>query len=181
MRHRHQAAQQADWRLLCSPTQGRHGDSRAELLDGTRVTTLMDGIWICRANRIFEWILGSRSDLPTLRFMLSKSHGCKAQVLRSTTTRLTMNLRCHPFSKVWSTIRVYIKSYVFSFLLFYFAIDLWHLSMGDMRPLRKKGILVEWSVHSKKEYNDSTNESTDRNTYTGFRITYTYHDQVLIP
>ena len=26
---------------------------------------IMDGIWICRANRIFYGILGSRSDLPT--------------------------------------------------------------------------------------------------------------------
>lgn len=84
------------------------------------------------------------------------------------------------YKKYWSSIRVFIKSYVYSFLLFYFAIDMWHLATGDMRPLRKKGILVEWSVHSKKEYNDSTNESTDRNTYTGVRITYTYHEPLLL-
>ena len=75
---------------------------------------------------------------------------------------------------------MFLKSYVFSFLLFYFAIDVWHLSTGDTRPLLKKGILVEWLVHSKKEYNDSTNESTDRHTYTGLRITYTYHEPLLL-
>ena len=32
-----------------------------------------------------------------LRFMLSKAQGCKDKVACSTTTRLTMNLRCHPF------------------------------------------------------------------------------------
>ena len=84
------------------------------------------------------------------------------------------------YKKYWSSIRVFIKSYVYSFLLFYFAIDMWHLATGDMRPLRKKGILVEWLVHSKKEYNDSTNESTDRRTYTGLRITYTYHEPLLL-
>lgn len=71
---------------------------------------------------------------------------------------------------------MFLKSYVFSFLLFYFAIDVWHLSTGDTRPLLKKGILVEWLVHSKKEYN----ESTDRHTYTGLRITYTYHEPLLL-
>lgn len=80
----------------------------------------------------------------------------------------------------WSIIWVFVKSYVFSFLLFYFAIDIWHLSTGDMRPLRKKGILVECLVHSQKECNDSTNESTDIRTYTGLRITYTYHEPLLL-
>ena len=31
-----------------------------------------------------------------LRFTLSKTHGCKDKVACSTTTWLTMNLRCHP-------------------------------------------------------------------------------------
>ena len=44
----------------------------------------------------FHDLLGFRSGLPTLRFKLSKTHGCKAQVACSTTTQLTMNLRCHP-------------------------------------------------------------------------------------
>ena len=39
---------------------------------------------------------------------------------------------------------------------------------------------MEWLVHSKKEYKDSTNESTDRHTYTGLRITYTYHEPLLL-
>lgn len=84
------------------------------------------------------------------------------------------------YIKYWSSIRVFIKSYVYSFLLFYFAIDMWHLATGDMRPLRKKGILVEWLVHSKKEYNDTLAEFTDSHTYTGFRITYTYHEPLLL-
>ena len=82
--------------------------------------------------------------------------------------------------EAWGVIRVFIKSYVFSFLLFYFAIDMCHLLTGDMRPLRKKGILVECLVHSQKECNDSTNESTDRRAYTGLRITYTYHEPLLL-
>ena len=73
-----------------------------------------------------------------------------------------------------------IKSYIFSFLLTYFAIDMWRLATGDLWPLRKKGILVEWLVHSKKEYNDTVPESVDRHTYTGFRITYTYHEPLLL-
>ena len=72
-----------------------------------------------------------------------------------------------------------IKSYIFGFLLTYFAIDMWRLATGDLRPLRKKGILVEWLVHSKKEYNDTITESADRNTYAGLRITYTYHEPLL--
>ena len=72
-----------------------------------------------------------------------------------------------------------IKSYIFGFLLTCFAIDMWRLATGDLRPLRKKGILVEWLVHSQKEYNDTITESADRHTYTGFRITYTYHEPLL--
>ena len=75
------------------------------------------------------------------------------------------------YKKYWSSIRVFIKSYVYSFLLFYFAIDMWHLATGDMRPLRKKGILVEWLVLA---------EFTDSHTYTGFRITYTNHEPLLL-
>ena len=73
----------------------------------------------------------------------------------------------------------FIKSYIFGFLLTYFAIDVWRLATGDLLPLRKKGILVEWLVYSKKEYNDTISESADRHTYTGFRITYTYHEPLL--
>ena len=58
----------------------------------------------------------------------------------------------------------FIKSFIFSFLLTYFAIDVWRLATGDLLPLRKKGILVEWLVHSKKEYNDTVTESVDRHT-----------------
>lgn len=74
----------------------------------------------------------------------------------------------------------FIKSFIFSFLLTYFAIDVWRLATGDLLPLRKKGILVEWLVYSKKEYNDTVTELVDRHTYTGFRITYTYHEPLLL-
>lgn len=74
----------------------------------------------------------------------------------------------------------FMKSFIFSFLLTYFAIDVWRLATGDLLPLRKKGILVEWLVHSKKEYNDTLAEFTDSHTYTGFRITYTYHEPLLL-
>ena len=80
--------------------------------------------------------------------------------------------------EVWRAVWEFIKSFVFSFLLFYFAFDMWHLATGDMRPLRKKGILVEWLVHSQMEQNDSIDEY-DRHTYTGLRITYTYHEPLL--
>ena len=78
----------------------------------------------------------------------------------------------------WRAVWEFIKSSVFSFLLFYFAFDMWHLSTGDMRPLIKKGIWVEWLVHSQMEQHDSLDEY-DRRTYTGFRITYTYHEPIL--
>ena len=73
----------------------------------------------------------------------------------------------------------FMKSFIFSFLLTYFAIDVWRLATGDLLPLRKKGILVEWLVHSKKEYNDTIAESVDRQAYTGLRITYTYHEPLM--
>ena len=81
--------------------------------------------------------------------------------------------------EVWSAVWEFVKSFIFSFLLFYFAFDMWHLATGDMRPLRKKGILVEWLVHSQMEQNDSIDEYNDRHTYTGLRITYTYHEPIL--
>ena len=56
-----------------------------------------------------------------------------------------------------------------------------HVATGDRRSpaVKEKGILVEWLVHSQKEYNDTIVESADRHTYTGFRITYTYHEPLL--
>ena len=35
-------------------------------------------------------------------------------------------------------VQTLIKSYIFGFLLTYFAIDMWRLATGDLRPLRKK-------------------------------------------
>ena len=80
--------------------------------------------------------------------------------------------------EVWSVTWEFVKSLVISFLFFYFALDMWRLATGDLRPLRKKGILVEWLVYSQMEQNDSIDEY-DKHTYTGFRITYTYHEPLL--
>jgi hypothetical protein len=74
--------------------------------------------------------------------------------------------------EIWVFMRTFVKHCVFCFLLFYFAFDVWRLSVGDMRPLRKKGIFVEWFVHTQMDQNDSVNQYTDKHTYAGFRITY---------
>ena len=41
------------------------------------------------------------------------------------------------YKKYWSSIRVFIKSYVYSFLLFYFAIDMWHLEKPSSQELEQ--------------------------------------------
>ena len=74
----------------------------------------------------------------------------------------------------------FLKYYLFGFLLAYFAIDMWRLANGDMRSLRKKGIQLEWLVHKKKEYSDTTSiEIADRLIYSGIRVTYTYHEPLI--
>jgi hypothetical protein len=78
----------------------------------------------------------------------------------------------------WIFIRTFVKHFVFVFLLTYFACDVWRLSVGDMRPLKKKGILVEWFVRSQMEQNDSINKYNEKHTHAGFRITYTYHEPI---
>ena len=68
----------------------------------------------------------------------------------------------------------FLKYYLFGFLLGYFAIDMWRLASGDMRPLRKKGIQVEWLVNTKQD-----EQEKDRFTFLGFRVTYTYSEPVI--
>ena len=64
--------------------------------------------------------------------------------------------------QVWGGVWKYTKLYLFIFLFTYFAADVWRLATGDLRPLRKKGIFVEWLVHSKMEQCDSiSNLSTN--------------------
>ena len=78
--------------------------------------------------------------------------------------------------EVWAGVWKYTKLYLFVFLFTYFAADVWRLATGDLRPLRKKGILIEWLVHSKMEQCDSIYENDARRTYTALRVTYTYHE-----
>ena len=78
------------------------------------------------------------------------------------------------FKKAWSIIWLYVKTSVFSFLLFYFAIDMWRLSTGDMRPLRKKGILVEvWFTPRRNTMTRPTNLLTDEPTLVSGLLTHT--------
>ena len=65
----------------------------------------------------------------------------------------------------WLGVWKYTKLYLFIFLFTYFAADVWRLATGDLLPLRKKGILVEWLV---QKYDDQA--------YTAVRVTYTYHE-----
>ena len=69
----------------------------------------------------------------------------------------------------------FLKYYLFGFLFGYFAIDMWRLASGDMRPLRKKGIQVEWLVNTKQD-----KQEKDRFTFLGFRVTYTYSEPVIL-
>ena len=68
----------------------------------------------------------------------------------------------------------FIKDFLLGFLLTWYALDLWKLFQGDICPPWRKGIDVEWLVNTKK------NEQTqDKRTYMGFRVTYTYSEPVL--
>ena len=58
--------------------------------------------------------------------------------------------------------------YLFIFLFAYFAADVWRLATGDLFPLRKKGILVEWLV-----------QQSDDQAYTAVRVTYTYNEPLI--
>ena len=58
----------------------------------------------------------------------------------------------------------FIKDFLLGFLLTWYALDLWKLFHGDICPLWRKGIDVEWLVNTKK----------------GFRVTYTYSEPVLL-
>ena len=67
-----------------------------------------------------------------------------------------------------------LKDFMFGFLLTWFAIDMWNLSKGNIRPLWRKGINVEWLVNTKLD------EENDRLTFVGFRVTYTYTEPAII-
>ena len=71
--------------------------------------------------------------------------------------------------EVWAGVWKYTKLYLFVFLFSYFAADMWRLSTGDLFPLRKKGILLEWYI-----------KKADDRTFTAVRVTYTYNEPLLI-
>jgi hypothetical protein len=72
--------------------------------------------------------------------------------------------------EVWAGVLKYTKLYLFVFLFTYFAADMWRLSKGDLFPLRKKGILLEWYI-----------KKADDRTFTAVRVTYTYNEPLLLP
>ena len=76
----------------------------------------------------------------------------------------------------------FIRNFLFGFLLTWYALDMWKLFHGDLRPLWRKGINVEWLVNSKlSEMSKSADEKQrDERTFIGFRVTYTYTEPILI-
>lgn len=80
------------------------------------------------------------------------------------------------------SISKFFRNFLLGFLLTWFAMDLWTLCKGNLRPLRRKGINVEWLVNTRQgELSETVNEiQRDRCTYIGFRVTYTYSEPTLI-
>ena len=76
----------------------------------------------------------------------------------------------------------FIRNFLLGFLLTWYAIDMWKLFHGDLRPLWRKGINIEWLVNTKQgDFSDSIDEvQRDRCTYVGFRVTYTYSEPPII-
>lgn len=76
----------------------------------------------------------------------------------------------------------FIRNFLFGFLLTWYAIDMWKLCKGDLHPLWRKGINVEWLVNTKQsELSDSVDDvERDSRTYIGFRVTYTYSEPIIL-
>ena len=74
----------------------------------------------------------------------------------------------------------FLRNFLLGFLLTWYAMDLWTLCKGDLRPLRRKGINVEWLVNTTQGELTEVNETQrDRHTYIGFRVTYTYCEPII--
>ena len=69
----------------------------------------------------------------------------------------------------------FLKIFIIGAALGWFLADMRYLIMGDMRPLWRKGVDVEWLVNTKQD-----EETKDKRTYMGFRVTYTYSEPVLL-
>ena len=74
----------------------------------------------------------------------------------------------------------FLRNFLLGFLLTWYAMDLWTLCKGDLRPLWRKGINVEWHVNTRQGELTEVNETQrDRRTYIGFRVTYTYCEPII--
>ena len=69
----------------------------------------------------------------------------------------------------------FIRNFLLGFLITWFAMDIWNLSKGDIRPLWRKGIHVEWLVNTKQDETEN-----DRLSFVGFRVTYTYTEPAIV-
>ena len=70
---------------------------------------------------------------------------------------------------------VFLKNFFTGAVLGWFLADMAYLFMGDMRPLWRKGVDVEWLVNTKQDEHEK-----DRLTFLGFRVTYTYSEPVIL-
>ena len=75
----------------------------------------------------------------------------------------------------------FVRNFLFGFLLTWYAIDMWKLCKGDLHPLWRKGINVEWLVNTTQgDLTETVNETQrDSRTYIGFRVTYTYSEPII--
>ena len=69
----------------------------------------------------------------------------------------------------------FIKDFLLGFLLTWYALDLWKLFHGDICPLWRKGVDVEWLVNTKKD-----EQTHFFFTDTASTETYTYSEPVLL-
>lgn len=76
----------------------------------------------------------------------------------------------------------FIRNFLFGFLLTWYAIDMWKLCKGDLHPLWRKGINVEWLVNTKQSELSESVDDVERDTrsYIGFRVTYTYSEPIIL-
>ena len=73
------------------------------------------------------------------------------------------------------TVLIFLKNFFIGAALGWFITDMVFLFMGNMRPLWRKGVNVEWLVNTKQD-----EQTQDKRTYMGFRVTYTYSEPVLL-
>lgn len=76
----------------------------------------------------------------------------------------------------------FVRNFLFGFLLTWYAIDMWKLCKGDLHPLWRKGINIEWLVNTKQsELSESVDDiERDNRTYIGFRVIYTYSEPIIL-